>query len=157
MPTVWEDYSQRLIHYLMQIQSNYLTASLSASSNYKSILVHECSLSWAARILVGKSLCYGLIYIRCYKNETGYPCSTLRTEQRGTSFILIGCRNETGPHSNRRRNYLYARNLWQAETITQMLLSSMYCSLCIILHVPKSGSGDSFRIFAKDSKNSGIL
>lgn len=36
-------------------------------------------------------------------------------------------------------------------------ISSMYCALCVILHVPKSGSGDSFRIFAKDSKNSGIF
>ena len=33
----------------------------------------------------------------------------------------------------------------------------MYSALCVILHVPKSGSGDWFKMFAKASKNSGIF
>ena len=33
----------------------------------------------------------------------------------------------------------------------------MYSALCVILQVPKSGSEDLFKIFAKVSKNSGIF
>lgn len=36
-------------------------------------------------------------------------------------------------------------------------ISSMYSALCVILQVPKSGSGDWLRVLAKASKNSGIL
>ena len=36
-------------------------------------------------------------------------------------------------------------------------ISSMYSALCVILQVPKSGSGDWLRVFAKASKNSGIF
>ena len=43
------------------------------------------------------------------------------------------------------------------ETYSNAFISSMYCALCVILQVPKSGSADWFRIFAKDYKNSGIF
>lgn len=36
-------------------------------------------------------------------------------------------------------------------------ISSMYSALCVILQVPKSGSGDWFKMLAKASKNSGIF
>ncbi len=45
----------------------------------------------------------------------------------------------------------------EKEIYSNAFISSMYSALCVILHVPKSGSGDLFRMFAKASKNSGIF
>ncbi|ETJ39472.1 hypothetical protein Q604_UNBC06660G0001, partial [human gut metagenome] len=38
------------------------------------------------------------------------------------------------------------------ETYSNAFISSMYSALCVILQVPKSGSGDWLRMLAKASK-----